>query len=172
MSTFAVSRYERVRELCASDVHQAQWDMFDHRCSIRYVLSESPTCVAHFPSIGIGRGTAIELGNDICKNLFLADIDAPGLAETKRQVQAASPATRVETYIVDIADESSVQQMVDACVDLYGRMDYAVNIAGVVPHRMGIAEVAVATYDKVIEINEYGVSLVQYVGMVLLPYGV
>lgn len=110
-------------------------------------------------SKGIGRGTAIELGTNICQKLFLIDRDATGLAETKRQLLEANPTTNVETHVADIANESSVKQMIDACVGVFGRVDYAVNVAGVVPNRMAIADVPVETYDKIINVNEYGVSL-------------
>ncbi|OQV06029.1 hypothetical protein CLAIMM_10670 [Cladophialophora immunda] len=49
--------------------------------------------------------------------------------------------------------------MVDSCVSLFGRVDYALNIAGVVPQRKGIAELDVETYDRVVHINEYGTWL-------------
>lgn len=48
--------------------------------------------------------------------------------------------------------------MVDACVDAHGRVDYALNVAGIVPQRTPIADVDVETFERVIDINEYGVS--------------
>lgn len=47
--------------------------------------------------------------------------------------------------------------MVKHCVDSFGRLDYALNIAGIVPQRTPIAEVEVEVYDRVVEVNEYGV---------------
>jgi NAD(P)-dependent dehydrogenase (short-subunit alcohol dehydrogenase family) len=61
---------------------------------------------------------------------------------------------------VDISDEGSVQAFTDGCVEAFGRIDYALNIAGVVPQRIGIVDVDVATYDRVISVNEYGVSII------------
>lgn len=93
-----------------------------------------------------------------CRNLFLADIDLTGLEETKKQAHEVNPAARVEIQRTDISDEESVKRMIDSCVSLFGRVDYALNIAGVVPQRKGIAELEVETYDRTIRTNDYGVS--------------
>lgn len=90
--------------------------------------------------------------------LFLADINSKGLDETKLLLQKQSPQTRVVTSQVDISKESDVQRMVETCVDAYGRLDYALNVAGIVPQRMPIADVEVETFENVIDVNEYGVS--------------
>ncbi|KIW98140.1 uncharacterized protein Z519_01724 [Cladophialophora bantiana CBS 173.52] len=108
---------------------------------------------------GIGRGTAIALAEEGCSRLLLADIDYNGLEETKEQIQRINPSTAVHIQRTDISDEVSVQQMVDACVLVFGRLDYALNIAGVVPQRKGIAEVDLETYDKVINVNVHGTWL-------------
>ena len=107
---------------------------------------------------GIGRGTAISLAEGGCHRLFLADIDQQGLEETKRQLLEAHPTIRAKILRLDISDEADVQRMVDQCVLTFGRLDYALNIAGVVPNRTPIAMVDVQVYDKVVNVNEYGVS--------------
>lgn len=107
---------------------------------------------------GIGRGSAVTIAREGCRHLFLADIDLTGLEETKKQAREANPAARVEIERTDISNEESVKHMIDSCVSLFGRVDYALNIAGVVPQRKGIAELEVETYDRTIRINHYGVS--------------
>lgn len=87
------------------------------------------------------------------------DIDLDGLQESKRQIHGISETVRVEILKVDIASELSVRQMIDECISTFGRVDYALNIAGVVPQRTPIADVKVETYEKVIGINQYGVGL-------------
>lgn len=59
---------------------------------------------------------------------------------------------------MDIGSDYSVERMVDACVAMFGRLDYAINLAGVVPARTPITETPVAIYDKVVSINQHGVS--------------
>lgn len=48
--------------------------------------------------------------------------------------------------------------MIERCVASFGRIDYALNVAGVVPMRTPHAELEIVDYDKTIGINEYGVS--------------
>lgn len=109
-------------------------------------------------SLGIGRGTALALARQGCRTLFLADINREGLEETSRQIRKAEQACRIEIFQVNISDEKSVELMVRICVEAFGRLDYALNIAGVVPDRVPIESVDVATYDRIVGINDYGVS--------------
>lgn len=110
---------------------------------------------------GIGRGTAISIAQEGCSRLFLADIELDGLRKTRQYIREADEGVRVEILQVDIADEKSVQEMIHKCVSTFGRVDYALNIAGVVPQRTPIADVNVETYDKVVHINQHGVSLLK-----------
>ncbi|MBE7182629.1 MAG: SDR family oxidoreductase [Terriglobus roseus] len=93
-----------------------------------------------------------------CTRLCLADIDYDGLLETRRQIEQATADVRVELTKVDISAPADVDYMVRTCVDVFGRLDYALNVAGVVPQRTPIAQTDVSVYDKVVEVNEYGVS--------------
>jgi NAD(P)-dependent dehydrogenase (short-subunit alcohol dehydrogenase family) len=107
---------------------------------------------------GIGRGTALQFAEEGCTKIFLGDINVQGLEETETKIKSAFPATTIQFMKVDIADEGSVQLFINGCVEAFGRIDYALNIAGVVPQRIPILDLDVATYDRVIGINEYGVS--------------
>lgn len=93
-----------------------------------------------------------------CTRLFLADINEPMLEQTKRDIRELVPSATVHVHKVDIRDEQSVQSLIDACVATFGRIDYAANVAGVVPQRLPIHEVDTETYDRIIGVNEYGVS--------------
>ena len=90
--------------------------------------------------------------------LFLGDIDEAGLEQTRKEIQDLVPTATVHVHKVDIRNEDSVQSMIDACVVAFDRIDYAANVAGVVPKRTPIHEVDTETYDRVIAVNEYGVS--------------
>lgn len=94
-----------------------------------------------------------------CSRIFLVDIDLEGLQKTRQEIQENIATATVEILKVDISNEQSVQEMVDQCVSTFGRIDYALNIAGVVPQRIPIADVDVETYDKIVNINHHGVSL-------------
>lgn len=69
------------------------------------------------------------------------------------------PLVEVHVQHVDISNEESVQAFIDGCVVTYGRVDYANNVAGVVPSRLPITETDVSTYDLINNVNLYGVSV-------------
>lgn len=94
-----------------------------------------------------------------------------GLRVTREAVIADSPEAQVEVYEADISSEDAVKLMVDSCVSSFGRVDYALNIAGAVPARTPIAQTGVDIFDKIIRINQYGVSMVgrQHLSSCVIP---
>ena len=58
---------------------------------------------------------------------------------------------------VDISSEQSVQDFVDGAVQRFGRIDYACNIAGIVPPRTPMEDTSLETFDRVVGVNAYGV---------------
>lgn len=65
----------------------------------------------------------------------------------------------VATY-VDVADEDAVQAMVATCVNQFGRMDVAVNNAGVgVPEPTTVADMSFSEWRRITAINLDGVFL-------------
>jgi NAD(P)-dependent dehydrogenase (short-subunit alcohol dehydrogenase family) len=77
---------------------------------------------------GIGRALAEVLAQRGC-SLALADLDAGGLAETARRVEAAG--RRASTHVVDVADWERMVRFADEVVEAHGGVDLVVNNAGV-----------------------------------------
>lgn len=65
-------------------------------------------------------------------------MSAEGLAQTRALI-AEKGKTDIETEIivVDVSSEESVNSMVRTVVEKWGRIDYAVNGAGMVSHKPG-----------------------------------
>ncbi|TXS96501.1 SDR family NAD(P)-dependent oxidoreductase [Parahaliea maris] len=76
---------------------------------------------------GIGRALAQQLHREDCA-LYLSDVDASGLAETRSLLQGEAP---VDTRIVDVADRQAVQDWAADIDAREGRIDIVVNNAGV-----------------------------------------
>ena len=93
-----------------------------------------------------------------CTKLFLIDRDIDGLENTRTEIRAQDSEVEVEICQVDISKEEDVNRMIESCVAKFRRIDYALNVAGVVPMRTPHADVDIVDYDKTISINEYGVS--------------
>jgi NAD(P)-dependent dehydrogenase (short-subunit alcohol dehydrogenase family) len=80
-------------------------------------------------SSGIGRGAALVFARKGAKVVVAADKNIKGGEETVSLIKA----TGGETFFVkcDISKTSDVKNMIDQCVQTYGRLDYAFNNAGV-----------------------------------------
>jgi NAD(P)-dependent dehydrogenase (short-subunit alcohol dehydrogenase family) len=114
---------------------------------------------------GIGRAIALCLARRGC-HLALADIDAPGLAQTLAQAQtqtkalgqapANSAGPRVSAHHLDVANREAVAALPAAVLKALGRVDLLVNNAGVA--LAGNFElVSEADFEWLMEINFYGV---------------
>lgn len=106
---------------------------------------------------GIGRGTALSFAKGGCKKIFLADTNKQGLEETKALIESSATNVKTEFKIVDISQEHCVSDLIKACTQAFSRVDYACNVAAIIPKRASIIDIDVAEYDAVININEIGV---------------
>ena len=58
------------------------------------------------------------------------DINCEGLAQTKALAQSINPDATILTEAGDVTNESTVNQLIKLAVSKFGRLDYALNIAG------------------------------------------
>lgn len=80
--------------------------------------------------IGIGKQTAISFAAEGCLKIAVADRDLIALDETKTAIQQVAPTAEVVIAPMDVRLEQDVTGAVKATVDKFGRLDYAVNCAG------------------------------------------
>lgn len=103
---------------------------------------------------GIGRATALALAREGAK-VVVADIVVDPGKETVSLIEASGgEATFVE---VNVADPESVKALVDSAVATYGKLDIAVNNAGIGGESNSTADYSVEGWKKVIDINLSGV---------------
>jgi NAD(P)-dependent dehydrogenase (short-subunit alcohol dehydrogenase family) len=107
-------------------------------------------------SSGIGRATA---------EAFAAK-GARVVAAARRQDELDSLVAAIESrggkataVVTDVSSSQEVQRMVDHAIATYGRLDYAVNNAGIEGVFTGITELADEDWDKVMHINLRGTFL-------------
>lgn len=104
---------------------------------------------------GIGLGIACSLAQ-AGADLVIADLDLALAEEGAAQVRALG--ARATAHAVDVAEPQSVQALVDAIARQHGRLDVAVNNAGVISiHK--VRELSVEDWDRVMTINARGVFL-------------
>ena len=90
-------------------------------------------------------------------SVVLADIDDAGNAETLRLITDAGGKAICVTC--NVADRASVAHLVERTIARFGRLDIAVNNAGVEQPPASFIETDDATYDRVLGINLRGVWL-------------
>ena len=119
-------------------------------------LFENKICLITGAGSGLGRTAAVLFAKEGGK-LLLAGNDPDGLTETAALVKAAG--TEVVVQITDVSKSADVQAMIKKCVATYGRLDVAVNNAGVEGERNHTADYSEDEWHKVININLTGVFL-------------
>jgi NAD(P)-dependent dehydrogenase (short-subunit alcohol dehydrogenase family) len=114
---------------------------------------DGKVCVITGAGGGMGRDAAIlfsEEGAKVCA----ADVD---LAAAQETVTLARDAFAHE---VDVADEASVEAMMDATAERYGGIDVLYNNAGISPNDdASVLDTSVEAWDRVQAVNTKGVFL-------------
>ena len=86
-----------------------------------------------------------------------ADLCKSAVAETA--AACVMKCAEVEAVTVDVVDAASVEAMMAAAVARFGRVDCAVNAAGIEGERANLHETAIANFDKVLGVNLKGIFL-------------
>lgn len=105
---------------------------------------------------GAGQG----LGAAICRTMasegaitVLADIKSASLEKTVREINGNG--CSVESYVMDVADERAVEEIIQAIVDKFGRLDVIINNAGI-DYTKSIEDMSFEEWDKVMNVNLRG----------------
>ncbi|MDD5094860.1 MAG: SDR family oxidoreductase [Dehalococcoidia bacterium] len=105
---------------------------------------------------GIGKATAVAFAREGAK-VVLADIEVKGGEETVRLIKkGGGEAIFVK---IDVSQEADAQTLVRKAVEQYGRLDCAVNNAGITGERSPTADCTKQNWDRVIGVNLTGVFL-------------
>lgn len=98
---------------------------------------------------GIGREVAIRLAGEGCK-LCLVDLNADPLAKLEQEL---SGLTSLITCIGDVTDHHFIQTVINQIEQHFGRLDLALNNAGITTAANAVADVAIDEWHKVMNIN-------------------
>ena len=107
-------------------------------------------------SYGIGFAIAsayAEAGATICFNGIHPESVERGIAKYKEK------GIDVHGYVCDVTDEDAVQNMVEATVKTFGRLDYAYNNAGIMGDDIETARLASSEFDRIVNTNMRSVFL-------------
>lgn len=109
---------------------------------------------------GIGRAIVRLLAREACSGIAVADINADALAAVQQELAeiATNKNFKCMTINVDVRDETSVTDMVRQASEQFGRIDYAVNCAGI-GLKKPLADTDLKEWDRMMGINMTGVFL-------------
>ena len=105
---------------------------------------------------GFGRLAATRFAAEGAR-LTLSDISADGLAEIAEAVRQEGG--EVATVVGDVSDEQHARAYVALAVSSYGRLDIALNNAGIGGGIAPIPEITVENFDRIMAVNTRGVFL-------------
>jgi NAD(P)-dependent dehydrogenase (short-subunit alcohol dehydrogenase family) len=107
---------------------------------------------------GIGRAVAIELAREGAAGVVVSDLEEArdGGEETVRLVKEQGADARFT--VCDVRRTRDCSALVELVVETYGRLDMAVNNAGVAVHKH-LTDVTEEEYDWIIDVNLKGVFL-------------
>ena len=102
---------------------------------------------------GIGRAIAKRLAADA--RVVVSDVDLEGGRETVSQIKDAGGTARF--IEADVSDPDACQSLVDQTLEAFGRLDVAVNNAGIGGAQAPTADYPVEDWQSVVSINLSGV---------------
>ena len=110
---------------------------------------------------GIGRGTAYKLAENGITNIALSDINSSAVESTRNELQALYPSVDVLVLETNVVDEASVAAAVQKTAEKYGRIDIGINSAGISGTPCPTDKLALAEWQRVIDVNQTGLWLCQ-----------
>jgi NAD(P)-dependent dehydrogenase (short-subunit alcohol dehydrogenase family) len=103
---------------------------------------------------GIGRASALAFAS-AGASVALVDVDADGLAETAAAARKAG--SRAEVLVADVTDIRAVTAAVGRTVQVFGRLDAALNNAGVPGPYVPLDEYSEEDFLRVLQVDLVGV---------------
>jgi NAD(P)-dependent dehydrogenase (short-subunit alcohol dehydrogenase family) len=105
---------------------------------------------------GIGRATALAFAREGA-SVVIADNSEANNRETARMIEEEG--RRALAIRCDVSREEDVRAALDKTIEVFGRLDYAFNNAGIEQPIMPLADLTAERWDRIVEIDLRGVFL-------------
>lgn len=119
-----------------------------------------PLMIPSLTRPGIGRATALAFIEAGCTRLALTDLNSEGLTSTKQKIFELNPQAIILASAGDTTNVNFVEPFVETIVREFGRLDYAVNCAGILGNWAISTELDMEKdHDRVMNVNYRGTFL-------------
>lgn len=105
---------------------------------------------------GMGNTIAKSFAQEGCKKVAITDINSELLEETRKALAETYTDVEVLAVVGDISEESFVESFFSQIVAKFGRVDYAVNCAGIMGNNKNSTETSTEDFDRINNINYRG----------------
>jgi NAD(P)-dependent dehydrogenase (short-subunit alcohol dehydrogenase family) len=106
--------------------------------------------------IGIGAAVAHAFAAAGCERIAITDVNEDTLGNTREAIAKVYPKVQLIAQPGDVADDQFAESFIRKITESFGRVDYAVNCAGVLGTPMRSSETSLAEFDRVNNINYRG----------------
>ena len=117
-------------------------------------LLEGRVAIITGAGAGMGEETAVLFAENGARILVCDYSEAGGMSTVERIRAAGGEAVFQQC---DVSDVEQVEQMVEACVRAFGRLDCAVNNAGIAPEYLPVENMDFDAYERIMRVNVRGV---------------
>lgn len=101
---------------------------------------------------GIGQASAILLVKHGVRKLAIADLVQKGLDETAAKLKEVE-GLEIETIQMDVSNEANVASAIQKVISRFGRLDYAVNNAGIAGPPVPTDQMEATRWQKTFDVN-------------------
>jgi NAD(P)-dependent dehydrogenase (short-subunit alcohol dehydrogenase family) len=120
------------------------------------VSSKGKVAIVTGAGSGLGEAVAKRLGRDGAK-VVVADRSRESAERVAEEISGADG--EATPFVADVSVPEGTEQLVEFAVSTYGRLDLAVNNAGITPKLVDVHEIDPADWLQVISVNLTGVFL-------------
>ncbi|EXJ93142.1 3-oxoacyl-[acyl-carrier protein] reductase [Capronia epimyces CBS 606.96] len=105
---------------------------------------------------GIGAGVSKAFARAGCRRIAITDLNATLLKDTETAILTSYPDTQVLAVAGDVSDAEFVEKFTQLVVGTFGRIDYAVNCAGIMGNNQRSDETSIQDFDQINNVNYRG----------------
>ena len=102
---------------------------------------------------GIGQYTAFAFANNGVRNFGLTDIKPENLQSTVQKLQELNKNVEIEAIEMDVANEQGVISAIERTANRFGRIDYAINNAGIEGPLVPTADMELKGWSLCLDVN-------------------